>query len=447
MNELILKNVRLPLYQEDALYQLTIKDGRYEHIVKQTEAAPLQAVPFTQAEGQLSLFQVIDVEGRLLFPSFVDIHTHLDKAFSLKAVPNPSGTLREAISNYSKKAHLFSSEEIERRVMKAALQSLSYGTTHIRTHVNFELDVSGDVALEHLHAVLRAREALKDHMSIQVVPMFSRIHQRTAEELRIIEAAIDLGVDGIGGAPHLDEDAEKAIEALTQLAIKHDKFIDLHVDENDDPSICTIQHLIEAAETNQLQGRVTAGHLCSLAGMDQLKAQRIMERMADVNIYAVTLPGANLFLQGRNDQGVVRRGITRVKELINEGVLIAAASDNVNDPFHPFGRGDMLQVGLLTAYTAHLAGEKDLTQVLKMITSIPGEVYGLTTHEIKEKAPAEFVIAEATDLHELFASLSPSRHVFSKGKWVSSRSSELNFQDAELHQFFKESNTYDRSEV
>jgi cytosine deaminase len=131
------------------------------------------------------------------------------------------------------------------------------------------------------------------------------------------------------------------------------------------------------------------------------------------------LPGANLYLQGRGDKGIVRRGITRVKELINQGVDIATASDNVNDPFHPFGRCDLLQIGLLTAYTAHLGSEDDLHHLLKMITEIPASFYGLENHCVEEKAKASFVLVEGEDMYQLFANLSPSRFVYHNNQWVS----------------------------
>ncbi|HZH61904.1 MAG TPA: amidohydrolase family protein [Metabacillus sp.] len=424
VQELHLYNVRLPQGQTGDLFSITIKNDGYEIIQKQSDSINLQGKEISTIKIEdLSEQNIIDVEGRYLLPSFVDIHTHLDKAFSLAAVPNKSGTLQEAIKNYSEKAPSFSEDEIKERVRKAALQSLSYGTTHIRTHVNFEMDVHETLALRHLQAVLEVREELSPIISLQVVPMFSYLSSRSKKQLEIVEEAISYGVDGIGGAPHLSPNSKEDIDSIYQLAVKFGKFIDLHVDEQDDPNVCTIEHIIQKTKEYDYQEKVTAGHLCSLSAMEEKRAAFIIEEMAHTKIGAVTLPGANMYLQGRHDSGIVRRGITRVKELLNEGVKVATASDNVNDPFHPFGRCDLLQIGLLTAYTAHLGSESELYHLIKMITEIPAGFYGLNNHCVEENSKASFVILEGKDIYQLFAQLSPSRFVYHNGQWVSGTTS------------------------
>ncbi|MDQ0859960.1 cytosine deaminase [Bacillus sp. V2I10] len=420
-----LYNVRLPEAVPEQLFQITIKNGVYETIKKQNKSTKSEGSALSEIMmNQLSEHTVFDVEGRYLLPSFVDIHTHLDKAFSLASVPNKSGTLQEAIINYSRKASSFSTNEIKERVRRAALQSLSYGTTHVRTHVNFEMDVDENLALSQLQAVLEVREELSSLMSLQIVPMFSYLSSRPKKQLEIIEEAISYGIDGIGGAPHLSLNSKEDIDFLFQLAVKNGKFVDLHVDEQDDPNVCTIEQIIKKTQEYNYQGKVIAGHLCSLSAIEERKAASIIEGMATAKIGAVTLPGANLYLQGRGDKGIVRRGITRVKELINQGVDIATASDNVNDPFHPFGRCDLLQIGLLTAYSAHLGSENDLHHLLKMITEIPAAFYGLENHCVQEKAKASFVLVEGLDIYQLFANLSPSRFVYHNNQWMCAIKSE-----------------------
>ncbi|WKB36438.1 amidohydrolase family protein [Terrilactibacillus sp. S3-3] len=154
--------------------------------------------------------------------------------------------------------------------------------------------------------------------------------------------------------------------------------------------------------------------------------------MEEAGIGAITLPGANLFLQGRADKGLVRRGITRVKELRAMGVPVATASDNINDPFHPFGRGDLLQIGLLTAYAAHMAGRDDLSAILDMISTIPAGFYGIENHGLKEGASAQFVLADTGNIYDLFSFQSPTRFVYAHGQWLSERRSSSCFHDAQL---------------
>ncbi|MGN8646104.1 amidohydrolase family protein [Gracilibacillus sp. HCP3S3_G5_1] len=434
---LSLYNVYLPLRSKDQLYTITIQDGKYQSIEVQAAKVERDVIPFEQAEQDLSNCSHIDLEGRIVLPSFVDIHTHLDKAYSLKVVSNQSGTLLEAIRNYSERARMFTKEEIKQRARREALQSLSFGTTHIRSHVNFEMDTSVQLAMDNLQAVMEVKEELKDFIDIQVVPMFSRLDERTDQELAIIKEAIQSGVDGIGGAPHLMSNPSENMDLVMRLAIEHGKFVDLHVDENDDPAVCTIKELVKKTAQYNLGGQVTAGHLCSLAAVEQDKVNHIIEGMAKNQINAVTLPGANMYLQGRQDRGVVRRGVTRIKELINGGVSIATASDNVNDPFHPFGRGDMVQIGLLTAYTAHLASEEELLHVLKMMTTTPGSIYGIDKHDIEESARANFVVIDSKDIYELFASIAPTRYVYTKKRWLNGIKSQMLISDKKLAALWK----------
>ncbi|MEK5382381.1 amidohydrolase family protein [Niallia sp. FSL W8-0635] len=428
MMDVQLTNVSLPLVGSEKLYTVVIQHGIYTKIEPQTEKKHGNSAVFHEIwSNRTSQQETIDMEGRILLPSFIDIHTHLDKAFSLKTVPNKSGTLIEAIRNYSEKAAGFSKEEIKKRVMKGALQALSYGTTHIRTHVNFEWNISNELALSHLQAVLEAKELLKPYITLQVVPMFSDLSLKHEKERDVLKEAISYGIDGIGGAPHLSPNATEDMDQLFALAVKYDKFLDLHVDEQDNPEICTIQRVIDNTKKWNMQGRVTAGHLCSLSAMTEQRSKRIIEEMALQQIAAVTLPGANMYLQGRDDKGLVRRGITRVREMLEKKVLVATASDNVSDPFHPFGRFDLLQIGLLTAYTAHLASEEELLAVLKMITETPAIIFGKKEHGIKEGAAAEFVLFDATNIYDLFANLSPTRYVYKNREWISGFHSEHHF--------------------
>jgi cytosine deaminase len=431
---MILYNVKLPFEDEERLFTIEVEDGRYTRIEKQDELQHTGLLPLFELKKMTDLEGDIDAQGCVLFPSFVDIHTHMDKAFSLRSVPNQSGTLVEAIQNYSLNVQHFNKEEIQSRVMKMAVQSLMYGTTHIRTHVNFEMDRSWKLALGHLEAVLAAKRRLAPFLSIQVVPMFSNLSTRDAAEWEIINEAVEMGADGIGGAPHLSPRAKEDIETLFSLAEKYNLFLDLHVDENDDPNIDTIIDIINTKKSRGFEGQITAGHLCSLAAMQKEKAVEIIRAIKSEKINVVTLPGANMYLQGRLDQGLIRRGVTRVKELIGVGANVAAASDNVNDPFHPFGRGDLLLVGLLTSYASQLNGKEDLQNILRMVTEIPGSMFGIK-HGVKVGNEAHFVILYASDNYELFASLPDGRAVYTNKKWQSLKTSSWATNDCSLKEW------------
>lgn len=431
MSQLHLLNVCLPLEDPGSLFEIIINDDRYEKITKQPSYLQREDLKTLDALNSSS-DSFIDCQGYVLLPGFVDAHMHLDKAYSLSKVPNASGTLQEAVINYRKQSPHFTVEEIEYRAMKTALNALSHGTTAIRTHVNFELPLGEDVVFRALTAVLNVKEKLKQYITIQVIPMFLLPDDDSKRELEWIEQAIKMGADGIGGAPHLAENHEKQIDGLFSLAEKYDKPIDLHVDESDDPNVCTLDYIIQKTMERQYHNRVVAGHLCSLAPMEQEKALSLIKRMAAAQIGAVTLPGANMYLQGRFDQGIVRRGVTRIHEILQSGATLAAASDNVHDPFHPFGKADLLQIGLLTAYVAHLGSGEGLKQIIRMITEYPAKLLNLKNYGVRCGTKASFVLLKARSVEDIFTNLPVERYVFRNGKLLYQSKKAEHWNDRQL---------------
>lgn len=413
-------NARLPLGQGGGLFRLTIKDGKWfsvepqEGIVVSERHVPISQLNF---EG-LQTAGEIDLQGRVLLPGFVDAHMHLDKAYSLSYVRNRSGTLLEAIENYRSKAPSFSKEVIRERIVKAALRAASFGSLTLRSHLDVPVHLGREIALRTVEAALEAREIVKDYVDIQYFPMFFYDPAGEQQLTEFAEETLRMGIDGVGGAPHLTSDPEAGIRWAFQLATAFDLPIDLHSDESDDPEVKTIDFYCDQVRIHGYAGRATAGHLCSLSAMAGQEANRLIAKMAEAGIGAVTLPAVNLYLQGRGDEGNVRRGVTRVKELMKAGVPVAAASDNIQDPFHPFGRGDMLQIGLMTAYATHLAREEDVATVLRMLTYVPSAITGVPEYGVAAGNPAGFVVLDAESGEELFQELPATRWVYNKKRWI-----------------------------
>ena len=413
-------NVSLPLRDLHGLYEVGIAGGKWSYVREQkTPAAAGAVVPleeFAPEQNQVGI--TVDVQGRLLLAGLVDSHMHLDKAFTIQSVGNRSGTLREAIENYSAAAPGFTREQIKGRMREAIRKAASYGTTSIRSHLDFNCRESTDVAMRTVYAALELKEEMKDVMELQFFPMCP-YNPGARGVTEAYEEALKLGLDGVGGAPHLSTDPEGSIAYLFRLADKLGMPIDLHADENDDPGIRTVEFIAEQTLQYGFQGRVAAGHLCSLSAMEHATAERIMRKMADAGLRAITLPGANLYLQGRGDRGLVRRGVTRVKELVEAGVPVAVASDNIQDPFHPFGRGDLLQIGLLSAYASHLASEQELLLLLRMMTEVPAAILGMADYGVQPGQAADFVIFDARSVNDLLSWLPAGRWVGRKGEWIS----------------------------
>ncbi|MBB6635798.1 amidohydrolase family protein [Cohnella thailandensis] len=427
-------NARLPLSGDDRLYTLRIANGEWIGIEPQESAVSAEGhVPIAELGLQeLAESPLLDLQGRVVLPGFVDAHMHLDKAYTVSKVRNVSGTLPEAIENYRSFAPTFSKENIRERIVRAALSAASYGTLTLRSHLDVAFHLGRDVAMRTVEAALEARERVKSFVDIQYFPMFFYDPANEQALTEFAEETLRMGIDGVGGAPHLTPDPAKNIDWAFRLATKFNRPIDLHADETDDPNMKTIDVICDYVLRHRYRGRATAGHLCSLSAMEQEEADRLIAKMAEAGIGAVTLPPVNLYLQGRGDKGNVRRGVTRVRELATAGVPIAAASDNIQDPFHPFGRGDLLQIGLVTAYAAHLAKEEDIPTLLRMLTSLPAQITGTRPYGIEPNHPAGFVVFDTQSGEELFQELPATRWVYNRSRWI--HASRLNRQWAQAGQ-------------
>ncbi|MFB5759385.1 amidohydrolase family protein [Paenibacillus medicaginis] len=420
-------NARLPLREDNQLYELKAEGGKWISIRQQSgflDAAAAGLIrPLIPALAgtdlkKLAEAECIDLQGGIILPGLVDCHMHLDKAFSLEQVSNLSGTLQEAIHNYSQAVPDFSKEQLAGRMLAAARLALSNGTTTIRSHLDFPVHLGKEVAFRTIAAALEVREKLSGSMNIQyslMVPF--RGDQRVVDEA--VAEALRMGIDVLGGAPHLADDPEGEISRIFRLAEQYGVPVDLHADESDDPGKRTVLSIAEHTIRYGYQGRVTAGHLCSLSAMDEKDAQVVITKMKDARLNAVTLPAVNLYLQGRDDRGLVRRGTTRIRELLTVGIPLAAASDNIQDPFHPFGRGDLTQIAQITSYAAHMGGEEDLVQLLRMITDVPAGIVGSEGYGIQEGNVCNFVVTDAADVTQLLSGTSLSRWVYSCGGWQS----------------------------
>ncbi|QHW29481.1 amidohydrolase family protein [Paenibacillus rhizovicinus] len=434
-------NAALPLRDESALFTLSAEDGIWTAVERQAGAVEPSPATMTidgwngamPAEGGALL---LDAGALATLPAFIDAHMHLDKAFSLPKVGNVTGTLEEAVRNYSALVPGFTKDELKARMMRAALQAISFGSTTLRTHLDFHVRHGKEVALRTIEAALEVREALAPYATIQLFPMLP-YYDLTEEALDTAAEALRMGVTGLGGAPHLSPEPKPDIDRVFELAEKHDCPIDLHADESDNPNIRTAAYIARKTLDYGWSGRVTAGHLCSLAAMADEDARPIISLLAEAGVGAVTLPGANLYLQGRHDRFPVRRGVTRVKELLAAGVPVAAASDNIHDPFHPFGRGDLLLIGLVTAYAAHMGSPADIREALRMITDYPAAVVGVRSG-IEPGLAADFVVLDAATPEELLTMLPERRWVWRRGRCLRAAAPRAEWNGGALQSYWED---------
>lgn len=417
MNNCLIKDVCIPSLNLDRAH-IIMKNGRYDTIMP---AVSNEASIFLE-NWQQEKEDVIDGNGWTMLPTFTDIHTHLDKAFTSEQISNSSGTLREAIENYQSALPEFKEEDMIERMRRLMDRALSYGTGRMRTHINVSEDNTGNMALQ---AASKIKEEYKGILDLQIIAMVGRISTPLTKNAALQHCLLSYNIDGIGGAPHLSENCNEEIEDIFAFASTRNLLVDLHVDEQDNPNVRSIYHIIDQVKKYDYQKKTTAGHLCSLSAMEEKTAASIIDEMVQEQIYAVTLPTANLCLQGRDDKKNVRRGTTRVMSFLEKEAVIAVGSDNVNDPFHPFGDGDMLLTALVSAYANHLTSQKDISRLFQMITTKPAEIFG-ETNCIQEGEKADFILIEGTGEIELLSVQPGGRKMYRNGRWVSVRQETVN---------------------
>ncbi len=350
-----------------------------------------------------------DVAGRVVLPGLVDVHVHLDKSFV--ELPNQSGKLLEAINVWLAARQGLTRASFMARAERALQLAVSNGTTALRTHVD-TLERQDLVALE---AILEVRAEWRHAVDLQIVALGAP--GRSAAHNDVMHTALAMGADLVGGAPTLENDPTHAIASVFALAEASGKPIDLHIDECEDPQANALAMLAEQTTAHGMQGRVTAGHCCSLAYMDDVTAGQTIEQVARAQLNIITLPSCNLVLQGRHQQPSTR-GVTRVGELVAAGVTVCAASDNVADPFNPFGAYDLLQIANLNAHVAHMAGASEIVASLGMVTAQPAHVMGLANYGIHSGAVADLVVVDAPSRRAAVTTIAPRLGVFKRGQLV-----------------------------
>jgi cytosine deaminase len=397
--QLVLKNLRP--WGESSTRDLAVIDGR-----------------FAAVEPGMSAERTINAEGRLAVPGFVEPHIHLDKVLIVDSVrPNVSGTLTEAIEIIWERKREYRVEEIAERAGRVIEAAVANGVTYLRTHV----DIDNIGGLRPLEGVALARSRYKDAIDIQIVAFPQEGILRNPGTDELMWQAMEKGADVVGGMPFNEAsrtDSAKHIDLAFAIAKRFDADIDMHVDETDDPEARTLEILAERTIGAGWEGRVTAGHTCALAGYPDDYANAVMDKVAKARLHMITNPATNLMLQGRLDSQPKRRGITRVRELLERGVNVSFGQDCVRDTFYPFGRNDPLEIALLAAHAAHMSLPRQIEQVFAMPTVGGAKVMRLKGYGLKPGDAADVVIIDAGSAAEAIRFQPPRRWVVKRGRVV-----------------------------
>lgn len=359
---------------------------------------------------------VVDVKGALVTPSLIDSHIHLDKVNVFDSVrKNESGTLREAIEILWDAKRNYTDDDILVRSEDVVLKALKNGTLNMRTHI--DVDTIG--GLKPLSGVVKLQQKFKGIVDIDLIafPQEGIVKDPGCDKL--MAEAMENGCTIVGGMPaneNCPADSLAHVKYCFDLAEKYDADVDMHVDETDDPFYRTLEMVADETIKRGWEGRVTAGHTCALAAYDDHYAAYVIEKVARAKMNIITNPVTNLMLQGRLDKQPIRRGITRVKELLEAGVNVSFGQDCVKDTFYPYGSGDMLQVANVTAHAAQMSLPPEIEKLYDMITVDAAKILRLKDYGLKEGCRANLVVINAKDARDAIR-LEPERlYVIREGK-------------------------------
>ncbi len=373
------------IYRKNAASEIVVEEGKITQLGTDLPACD----------------EEIDLEGKLVLPPYVDPHLHLDYVYTGRNDGGKikSGTLYEGIARWHEIKKSQTLEDAKARALTAIREEVSQGVQFIRTHI----DVT-DPKLVGMQAILELREELKDIVTIQIVsfPQEGMYAYKGGHEL--VEEGLKMGADCVGGIPHFEwarEIGEKSVHSTVALAVKYDKMIDVHCDETDDVMARFVELLNALVMTEGIGTKTAASHTCSFGSADNAYAFRMMGLFKASGINFIACPTENAYLQGRQDTYPKRRGLTRVKEFLRDGINVSFAQDSINDPWYPLGNGNMMNILDNGIHLTQVASYEELETAFDLITYnsaktlMLDEQYGLEVGK-----PANFIVLNESSVFE-----------------------------------------------
>ena len=425
MLDLLVKNATLP--DGRARMSIAVQGGKI--------------VEVTQGLGA-SAHEIIDAQGLLVSPPFVDAHFHMDACLSY-GLPriNQSGTLLEGIALWGELKPLLTMEAITERALTYCDWAVGKGLLAIRSHVD-----TSDPRLLAVQALLQVKKQVAPYIDLQLVAfpqdgvlrggggISAGAPSGRAGALGVgggaqgakggvdnLKRALDLGVDVVGGIPHFERTSEQgaqSVKLLCEIAAERGLLVDMHCDESDDPLSRHVETLAYETQRLGLQGRVTGSHLTSMHSMDNYYVSKLLGLMAEAQLSVISNPCVNITLQGRHDTYPKRRGLTRVPELLACGLDVAFGQDDMMDPWYSLGCADMLDVANMGLHVAQMTSQAAMRQCFEMVTTVPARIMKLEGYGLSAGCHADFVLLQARDPVEAIRLRAARLKVFRRGKLI-----------------------------
>lgn len=402
--QLLIRQVRVA--DGKPLMDLAIGDGRFVAVQSNlTATAP----------------RVIDAQGRAAIPGLLEPHIHLEKALLEQRMPNQSGTLAEAIRITGQ----LKAQQVREDVLDRSRQVLDMAIRNGVVALRAQPDVDPIQRLIGVETALALADEYRNALDLQIVAFPQEGILMAPGTLAMMEEALNMGASVVGGCPYNErtwEDTRSHIDECFKLAQKYDRPVDLHADfadDTSDPRFAAASYIAQKTIDTGYQGKVTLGHMTSLASLMPDQARPVLELLQRADINIVAIPATDTYLGGRKDQANPRRGLTPVAALRKAGVNVTYASNNIRNAFTPFGKVDPLQIGNMLAHIAQLGSPDDQAYVLRMATTNAARAMGIgDRYGLEVGRQADVVILDTLNVANALLDLPPRSWVIKRGKII-----------------------------
>ena len=354
--------------------------------------------------------ETIDVAGRLVTPGLVEAHIHLDKALLSDRVAASAETAADAIRLTGAAKREFTTADIGARARRVLDLALAAGTTAIRAHV----EVDPIVELMGMNAMLALKREYAPAVDLQLCAFAQEGILQSPGTEALLRQALGMGADLVGGCPYNDTDARRHIEIVFALAAEFDVDADFHVDFSDEPEHLHVREIVRQTVRAGWQGRVAVGHLTELAALPGPEQAALIAELAAARVGVISLPLTDLYLMGRRDERNTRRGLTPIRRLLEAGVPVALASNNIRNPFTPIGTADPAHLAFVGAVAAHMGTRDLMRELVAAITSHAARILNLRDYGLSAGCRADLVVWECERPEEIVMAL-PARRLVVKG--------------------------------
>jgi cytosine/creatinine deaminase len=367
--------------------------------------------------------ETLDVGDRLVLPGFVESHIHPDKAYIADRTRGLSAggpTPQTLVAELKKQFTVDDVYARARRVLEAAVR---HGCTTMRAHV----EIDAFVELRGVEALRRLQADFAGVLDLELIAFAQEGIFRDAVTKDLLREALKSGLKTLGGCPYMDDDERAHIDWFFETAQAFGVPLDFHADSGDDPAHLTTEYIAEQTIARGMYGRVSLGHLCMLDVLEPAHRARVIGRVREAGIHVISLPATELHVKARGDVRRTWRGVTRIGELREAGVNVSISTNNIVNPFTPYGHPDLLRQALITAMAAHLGNLDQLAWLPELFTTNPARALGLDGYGLAAGCRADLVVLDARDAAQAITEQAEKLYVLKAGRVVAKnqRRSEL----------------------